>query len=286
MIEHFEPLRNMEAFTEDMFNRIIDFQERKHPAWDESLSFAERIKGLPLHNLVFSNPDRDPARFGPTVAPYFPLRDEIRRIVAYARQVAEAPVFCDVHAGNGFIGSLIAQEEVNVIGVRDPSAKPNQIRDFYDRERYQMRETAIAAIDFAFDVAFSSWMPSGKNYTPEIVKHRPKLIVFVHTQHINEETGEPQTGVPEAFTDLPEHYTLIHEWGTIRPRDLFHEIWGDLTPSIEETRYTKVYTDVPYVDISVPDYLPPAHPYDWEKELEMALLALQAKEHLRAQGMI
>jgi hypothetical protein len=285
MIPHFEPLRNMGPFSEEMFNRIIAFQERQHPAWNEALSFDERIKGLPLHYLVFSNPDRDPAKMGPTVSHVIPLRDEMRRIAAYARQVAQDPVVCDLHAGNGFVGSLLAREGLQVIGVRDPTAKPNQIRDFYDRDRYQLREQAIESIDFPFDVAFSCWMPAGTNNTPQIVKHQPKLIVFIHTKHVAEESGEPQTGVPEAFTELPERYQLIHEWGMTRPKDLFHDIWPDLTPSIEETRYVKVYADEGYYDIEVEDDQPAAEPYDWEQELEMALLARQAMEHLRAQGM-
>lgn len=284
MIEHFEALRNMEAFSEDMLNRIIAFQERQHAAWKSELPFGERIAGLPLHYLIFSSPDRDPARFGPTVAPYIPLRDEMRKIALYARQVAEQPVICDLHAGNGFVGSLLAREGVKVIGVRDPSAKPNQIKHFHDRERYDVREHAIEAIDFPFDVAFSSWMPGGSNYTPEIVKHRPKLIVFIHTKHVHQETGVPQTGTPEAFTELPRGYALIHEWGMTRPKDILHDVWPDLTPSIEETRYVKVYADEAHHDIDIPDVLPPAPPYDWEFELDMALLALQAKQHLSAQG--
>lgn len=285
MIPHFEPLRNMGPFSEEMFNRIIGFQEKDHPAWNAALPFAERIKGLPLHYLVFSNPDRDPAKMGPTVSPIIPLSDEMRRIAAYARQVAEAPVICDLHAGNGFVGSLLAREGLKVIGVRDPNAKPNQIKDFYDRDCYELREQTIESIDFPFDVAFSCWMPVAKNYTPEILKHQPKLIVFMHTKHVNEETGEPQTAVPEAFADLPERYQLIHEWGMTRPKDLFHDIWPDLTPSIEETRYVKVYADRGYRHIEVPDELSPAQSYDWEDELEMALLARQAMEHIKAQGM-
>jgi hypothetical protein len=77
---------------------------------------------------------------------------------------------------------------------------------------------------------------------------------------------------------------LIHEWGMTRPKDLFHEIWPDLTPSIEETRYVKIYADRAFQDIDIPDELPPAESYDWERELEMALLARQAMEHLKAQG--
>ncbi len=280
----FEKLRDMDTFTDAMFNRIVAFQERKHPAWDQSLPFDERIRDLPLHYLIFSNADRDPARYRQTVAPYYPLSDEIRRIAGYVRLVADAAVVADMHGGNGFIGSLIGREGAKVIGVRDPSAKPNQIEDFYDPACYAVRQTTIAGIDFAFDVAFSSWMPAGVNQTPDIVKHRPKLIVFVFTDHVDND-GKPQTGVPAAFTHLPEQYRMIEEWSITRPRNILHDIWPDLTPSLEEIRHTRIYADAPYHAICLPDEQSPGGSYDWESELEMALLALQAKHSLRATGL-
>ncbi len=278
----FALLREMESFTDEMFNRILEFQEKKHPAWDENASFSERIKALPLHNLIFSCPDRDPAQLGATVAHYYPIREELRVIAHCAKQVADDPVIVDLHPGNGFIGSLLAHEGVSVVGVRDPGVKPNQIKNFYDRNFYSMREMTIGEIDFPFDVAFSSWMPSGVNSTPDIVKHKPKLIVYIYTKHTDNE-GVHQTGVPEAFSDLPAHYQLIAEWDVTRPKDLMHEIWPDLTSSPEETRYTRIYADMAYRDIDVAS-IQPATPYDWEQELDMALLAYEGKEALREQG--
>lgn len=281
---NFEKLRDMESFTDAMFNRIVAFQERKHPAWDPAAPFGERIRDLPLHYLVFSNPDRDPAQYRQTVAPYYPLREENRRIAAWARAIAPQPVIADIDGGNGFIGSLIAREGARMIGVRDPSRKPNQIVDFYDPDCYEVRTSPIANIDFAFDVAFSAWMPAGVNQTPDILKHAPKLIVFIYTEH-HDDAGNPQTGTPAAFRDLPARYKLVEEWSITRPRDLLHDVWPDLTPSLEEIRHTRIYADVPYHAI-VPPTAPPAEPYDWEKELEMALLALEAKNTLRARGLV
>lgn len=280
--ERFLPLRDMASFTEDMFNRIISFQERQHPAWDESKSFDERIAGLPLHYLVFSNPDRDPAACGPTVAPYYPLREELRTWVYLARQVAANPVILDVHAGNGFIGSLLAREGIDVIGLRDPTAKPNQIRNFYDPRFYSLRDMNLEQVDFAVDVAFSSWMPAGMNVTPSLLALRPKLIIFVYTEHADSE-GRPLTGTSEAFNGLPESYALIAEWDITRPKDLFKEIWPDLTGSPELVRRVRVFADTPFHHLQV-EGLQPATPYPWEKELEMTLLALEAKERLRLDG--
>ncbi len=283
-MDKFEKLRDMEAFGDDMFNRIFAFQQKLHLAWNTELPFAERIQGLPLHYLVFSNPDRDPSLFGPTIAPYYPLRDEIRTLAHYIKQVAQHPVVCDLHPGNGFIGSLLAREGVKVIGVRDAQSKPNQIKDFHDSACYEMRELSIETVDFPFDVAFSSWMPAGKNLTPAMLKHAPKLVVFVHTDHVDETTGIPQTGTPEAFRDLPAHYKLIAEWSITRPQDMFHESWPDMSQNIEETRHVKVYADAPFHHLNTPDDDLSGEKYPWENELEMILLALEGKTQLRAMG--
>ena len=78
---------------------------------------------------------------------------------------------------------------------------------------------------------------------------------------------------------------MIAEWTITRPKDLMHEIWPELTASIEETRHVKIYADTPYHDIDIRGEIK-ADPdlYDWEQELSMALTALQAKEVLRSQG--
>lgn len=285
MSERFAKLRDLDVFTDEMFNRIIAFQEKMHPAWDAAKSFSERIKGLPLHYLVFSNADRDPAVMAHTVAPFYPLRKEMRRIAECARRVAhETPIVCDFCCGNGFVGSLIGREGAHVIGVQPPQVKPNQIPEFYDAEHFERRIMPVEDIDFPFDVALSSWMPSGVNLTPQILGHQPKLIVFIFTDHVDPDTRVRQTGTDEAFDRLPENYKLIDAWSVTRPKDLFHEVWPDLTQSIEETRHVKIYADRPYHDIQVPD-VEVVEVYDWERELEMAQLALAAKNELRSSGM-
>lgn len=281
-MDKFAPLRAMESFSENMFNRIFEFQQKLHPAWDPTLPFVERIKGLPLHYLVFSNGDRDPARQGSTVAPYYPLREELRTIAWYANQVAAQPVVCDLHARNGFIGSLLAREHLRVIGLRDPADKPPQIPNFYDPDVYEMRQGR--EIDVAFDVAFSSWMPGGQNVTPEILTHEPKLIVYIHTEHVDAISGQAQTGTPEAYAGLSERYRLIEQWSITRPADLLHAVWPDLSPNIEETRHVKIFADRPWHGLEPVAETPPVTPYDWEAELDMALLAREAKAELLALG--
>ncbi len=283
--EAFAKLRGMESFSRDMFDRIIAFQERDHPAWDTSRPFSERIATLPLHALIFSNPDRDPATHGQTVAPFYPLRDELRQIAFLARQVAERPVVCDVHGRNGFLGSLLGREGVDVISLADEALLPCQIEDFSDYTVCQRRQENIASLTDHIDVAISAWMPSGKNRTPAILAHDPKLVVFFYTDHVSDD-GVPQTGTTAAYHDLPDSYRLIAEWSILRPKDILHEVWPDLTPSIEEERKVRIFAAPAYHDITV---VPPVEPmartgYAWEADLDMALTTLKAKEFLRQQG--
>lgn len=278
----FESLRDMGAFTEDMFNRIIAFQEKEHPAWNTSRSFTERIQGLPLHNLIFSNPDRDPAKFGPTVAPYYPLREEIRKIAQYAKQIAEQPTICDLFPGNGFIGSLLGREGVRVVGLRHPEIHPNQIESFCDQDCFSYSEQTLS--EQAFDVALVSWPPSGVNPSSLLADLQAKLIVYVFTEYVDQSSSMRQTGTDDMLSTLGEDYREIDAWDIERPKDLLHEIWPDMTPSIEEVRKVRIYRHISTSDIARLDELPSAQAYDWEKDLNMAMLALQAKREVEARG--
>ena len=291
MIEkEFEALRHMESFTEDMFNRIIAFQEKQHPAWNQTLSFDERIKGLPLHYLIFSNADRDPAKFAPTVANYYPTRHEMQRLAFLIKQTTNHPQVCDLFCGNGFVGSLLARElatpdhQKPVTGLRSHTQKPNQIESFFDADHYQFSDTNVEACEC--DVVFASWIPAETNPTPIIVARHPKLIIYVYTEHKHPDTGKRQSGTKQMFDNLDESYQLIDQWSVVRPENLFHEIWPDLTPSIEEIRHTRIYADRRLREIKLPDTLPEAPPYDWEKELSMAQLALKAKQEIQARGFV
>jgi len=282
MLENkFEPLKNMASFTDDMFNRIIAFQEKEHAAWNTNLDFEHRIKGLPLHNLIFSNPDRNPEKFATTVAPYYPLRLENQKLAAYTRQVAPQPCIIDWYPGNGFIGSLLAREGVTVKGLKDSSPRPNQIESLFDPRCYSFCEHNTLEQDC--DMILASWIPGNVNPTPDLLSLNPKLITYIYSDHVNDATGERQTGTDDMFTALSKNYTLIDQWTTQRPKDLLHEVWPDMTQSIEETRITRVYArnDITLTKI---DTQAPGTPYDWEKELHMAQLALEAKQQLRSQG--
>ncbi len=284
MEQRFEKLKGMEAFTERLFDRIFAFQEKQSAAWDPARPFEERIRDIPLHNLIFSNPDRDPATTGPTIAHYYPLREENRALAYYIGKCGDDPLVLDIHARNGFIGSLLAREGVRVVGLRDPEEKPNQIADFFDPDCYTLREGRIEEVDFPVDVVFSSWMPAGRNFTPAIAALRPKMVIYLFTEHVNEHTGERQTGTDDAFDTLPEHYRIIDEWEITRPENLLQEAWPDLSPSIEERRIVRIFADRALGEIPRYEIDTPVPGYPWEEDLEMALLTLEAKAHLRSRG--
>lgn len=281
----FEILRDMESFTQNMFNGIIGFQEREHPAWNNDLSFQERIKKIPLHYLMFSNADRDPATHGPTIAHYYPLKYEMVKIADYIKQLGDDAKVYDVHARNGFIGSLLAQEGVNVIGLQNPEEKPNQIESFYDKDKYQMQTGTLADVNDNVDVVFSSWMPTSMNITAEILQKNPKLVIYIFTEHYNEFSGDRQTGTDDAFGEqLPEQYKLLEEWSVTRPKDLLHEIWPDLTGNLEETRVVRIYANEGFHDLHSTVTEEAVKGYDWEHELLMASTAFQAKQEMKNRG--
>jgi len=283
--DRFALLKDIDAFTTDMFNRIISFQEKDHPAWDQKRDFTTRIEGLPLHNLIFSNPDRDPNDYGPTVAPYYPLRSEMIKLAHYAHQLAEHPVIVDWYPGNGFIGSLLARENLHVLGIQANSPKPNQIELFYDNHCYHF---CSGDIPKQCDVVFASWIPSHTNPTPQILSLQPKLIVYVFTEHADPQNNRRQTGTDDMFDNLQDQYRLLDSWSVTRPKNLLHEIWPDLTPNIEETRITKIYIDTGIAPdaISTLQNCAASKIYDWEKELQFALLALEAKQELQMRGVL
>ena len=54
--------------------------------------------------------------------------------------------------------------------------------------------------------------------------------------------------------------------------------------NIEETREVKLYADAPFHHLHAPDADLGGGKYPWENELDVILLALEAKTHLRAMG--
>ena len=282
--EKYAPLREMESYTQEMFNYIIDFQEKKHPAWNESLSFDEGIKTLPLHYLIFSNADRDPKQFGPTISPFYPLREEVVKISHYIKQLSDNATLCDYFSNNGFVGSLIAREGVNTTCIQQGNKLPNQIGKFHDDSVYQFADNSVD--QKSFDAVIATWPESEENPTPAIMAMQPKLIIYIYTEHKNEETNKRQCGTEDMFDLLTTDYELFDNWTVTRQKDLLHEIWPDMTPNIEEHRLVRIYAKkdiLPLKPATIPDNLTP---YDWERDLYMAELALEAKRELDMRRMM
>lgn len=279
---NYEPLREMGSFTEEMFNRIIAFQEKEHPAWNQALPFDRRIEGLPLHNLIFSNPDRDPEKFGATVAAYYPLREEMQKFACYIKQLAAQPRVCDLFPGNGFIGSLLGREGVQVLGLQHAEIKPNQIESLYDEGCFSYSQQPLS--EQKFDAALVSWPPSGVNPSALLAELQARLIIYVYTDHTDPSSGLRQTGSGDMLQALAPDYREIDSWEVERPKNLLHEVWPDMTPSIEEVRKVKIFAHQSVEQIQTPPALPLAEPYAWEQDLQMALLALQAKREVQARG--
>lgn len=83
---------------------------------------------------------------------------------------------------------------------------------------------------------------------------------------------------------LAENYRLVDNWEINRPKDILHDIWPDMTPSIAETRHVHIYAHNSVDDLQPAQGLSPVQPYDWEKDLQMSLLALQAKHEVQGRG--
>jgi hypothetical protein len=206
----------------------------------------------------------------------------MQKFAYYARQVAEQPVVCDLFPGNGFIGSLLAREGVNTVGLRHPELKPNQIESFHDKECFSYSDQALSVQHF--DAVLVSWPPSGVNPSPLLAELNTKLLMYIYTDHVDDASGLRQTGTTDLLDALQEDYREIDAWQVQRPKDLLHEIWPDMTPSIEEIRQVRVFAHSSLPTLEPAHSLPPTQPYDWEKDLHMALLAMQAKREIEARG--
>ena len=109
------------------------------------------------------------------------------------------------------------------------------------------------------------------------------MIVYVYTDHVDQSSGKRQSGSKNMFDALSSQYHLLDSWSINRPKDILHDPWPDMTSSIEETRITKIYIKNMFQLSRISDPVSSLI-YDWEKELQMALLAIEAKQNLRSRG--
>jgi SAM-dependent methyltransferase len=240
------------------------FQAHRHTAWDESVSFGDRISDLPLYALEFNNPDRDGDRQGPTVAHYSPARREIVALAKLCRALGQNVAVLDVGCGNGFIGSLLAREGVRVIGIDDDSWKPPQIATFFDADTYERRAPcSLGQFAEPFDVALCSWMVPGTNLTRAILTRRPSLVIHVYSSDRHED-GSITTGSAEAY-DCPPDYAPIGRWTVVTPHNFFAKL-GFPTGTPRKTRLVEAWRrqDVQDLELKPPELL--SEEYSWQIE--------------------
>jgi len=193
----------------------------------------------------------------------------------------------DYYPGNGLIGSLLARAaSLPCTGLAFNNPKPSQIESFYDPTCFRMLEQPNAIETSERQAYFVSWTPSGKNPLAELLTHKPRLVIFVGTEHSNSETGERQVGVANMYQAMHDDYQRWDQWEVTRAENLLNKIWPDMTANIEETRQVQVYALKTIAqnkqDISEAIVRQQATPpYFWETELEMAELASEAMATLQ-----
>lgn len=255
---------NEQTNAERILQNILQFQSMNHSAWDPEEEFSVRIKDLPLYYLEFNHPRRNQATQSVTVTHYVPCRREMMALSQIVRAFNQDFRICDVGCGNGFLGSLLAREGLNVFGIDDRSYKQPQISSFYDRKCYEILETSLSDPKISFDGAFCSWMTPGTNLTPEIIAKKPYLIIHVFSPD-RQSNGSPTTGVPEAYV-YPVRYKLIAGWVSKVPRDYFLPLNSNLSGNLRKTRVVCVYAHVdlnPIARIHPFDFV---GTYDWDIE--------------------
>jgi hypothetical protein len=248
-----------------MLYRIAEFQSRRHPAWDENLSFSRRIEDLPLYALEFNNPDRDRETDGPTIAHYSPARAEIACIANLCTQLDPRATLLDIGCGNGFIGSLIAREGIRTVGIDNWIWRRPQIRSFYDPECYELRAPCdLEAVTEKFDAALCSWMVPNANLTGEVVRLQPTLIIHVMSPDFGDD-GSPTTGCNAAY-ELPAGYRNLARWVAATPADYFHALDPCLTRNGVQLRIVEIWARQDGPKITFPGLTEELDEYPWEKE--------------------
>lgn len=254
--------------VEQIKHRIVKFDQKFHPAWDEQQPFDLRIKSLPLYFLEFNHHERDKSFQSVTVTHYVPSKPEIHALSEIIKFYSKDYVICDVGCGNGFLGSLLAREGINVFGTDDRSYKQPQINNFYDNSCYRIIEASLSGLSMTFDVALCSWMTPGLNLTPTIIERHPKLLIHFFSPD-RQPDGSPTTGLLEAYLP-PKNYNFLTGWCSILPKDFFSPLREmtdlNLAVSQQKVRAVIIYA---HRDLSLAGKISPldySNYYDWDLE--------------------
>ncbi len=156
---------------------------------------------------------------------WFPRKNDIMRIVTAIRQVAaklnkntDEMVVLDIGCDNGLISYLLAEQGLHIIGI-----EPAQSIKFEHKNLSYITTDAEHAIDEikknhpTFDTSsiiavINSWMPSGIDFTRDIVRINAPLIIYVS------EVGGA-TGTHDSYRTYKK-YTRFAQWYGIAQRDI------------------------------------------------------------------
>lgn len=254
-------------FLDSMLEGIIAFQQYRHPAWNETSPFEERISRLPLYALEFNHPDRDAKLHGPTIAHYAPDQREIAALAQTIGSIGSCLCVLDVGCGNGFVGSLLAREGVPVVGIDDHSWHQPQIPRFHDPGVYQLR-APLSLEDFneEVDVTFCSWMVPGSNLTKLLVGCHPKLIIQVYSPDC-ERGGLRETGTNDAYI-LPDGYMRLGAWAACTPENFISHAIPGIPPKYQTVRIVEIWSrkDMSAARVYAPTESESTDPYYWDSE--------------------
>jgi hypothetical protein len=246
-----------------MFRNIDLFRAKKHPAWDPNEQFSRRIKNLPLYFLEYHHHTRNLKTESVTVTHYVPSRAEMMALAKIIQSYGNNLRVCDVGCGNGFIGSLLAREGVQVFGVDDNSFKQPQIPNFFDKDCYSKIIASIEDPSIILDVAFCSWMSPGTNLATAIAAKNPRLIIHLFSPD-RQSDGSPTTGTTTAY-NCPDNYHLLTSWSTLLPKDYFLQI-GAPSGNPKTIRKVRIYA---HNELEKECHVTPlgfSKLYDWDKE--------------------
>jgi len=255
---------------ENTKRRIIEFERKIHPAWDEMKDFGTRISNLPLYFLEINHHEKDNQTQSVTITHYVPCKKEMVALAKTIQSFDDNFVVCDIGCGNGFLGSLLAREKVNVFGIDNRSYRQPQIYSFYDNQCYNILTSNLSDEDVNFDVAFCSWMTPGLNLTPLIVEKDPKLIIHIFSPD-RQPDGSQTTGTLEAYLP-PPNYTFLAGWNSFMPKDFFLplRIKTGLNLAVSQQKIMAVviyaHRDLKRVETISPSDL--SEYYDWDLEKE------------------
>jgi len=251
-----------------ILNNIIQFEQKAHPAWNPKESFSTRIQQLPLYFLEVNHHSKDKRTQSVTVTHYVPCRAEMKALAEIISSCGKDLRVCDIGCGNGFLGSLLAREGVEIFGIDNRSYNQSQISSFHDENCYIVIETALENPEITFDIGFCSWMTPNANLTPEILSKNPLMIIHVFSPH-RQSNGTPTTGKREAYI-RPRHFKYLVGWRTVLPRDYFRPIGKklnlNLAGNLETIKAVIVYIHEELGLIQAPTPLDFQASYDWDEE--------------------